>query len=39
MDKTDSPRDPSEAANDIYELTNLKNNTGYFWSRGKKRSW
>ena len=32
-------RNPSEPANEIYELSTTNYDTGYFWHRGKKRSW
>ncbi len=32
-------REPKEPAEEIYELATKKIDSGYFWHRGKKRSW
>ncbi len=39
MGSMNAPRDPSEPANEIFELATTKVDSGYFWKGGKKRSW
>lgn len=34
-----APRDPAAPAKEMYELATSKVDSGYFWHRGKKRSW
>ncbi len=34
-----APRDPSEPANEIFELAISKVDSGYFWAQGHKRTW
>ncbi len=39
MGGSGAQRHPSEAADDIYALAIMEPDSGYFWHRGKKRSW
>jgi NAD(P)-dependent dehydrogenase (short-subunit alcohol dehydrogenase family) len=34
-----APRDPADAADDIFELANAKVDSGYFWYHGAKKGW
>lgn len=35
----DASRDPKDPASEMYDLTTSKVESGFFWHRGKKRSW
>ena len=39
MGGKNAPRDPSEPAKEMFELATSKVEPGYFWHKGKKRSW
>lgn len=39
MGGTNANRDPQEPAKETYELATSKVDSGFFWHRGKKRSW
>jgi NAD(P)-dependent dehydrogenase (short-subunit alcohol dehydrogenase family) len=39
MGGSSAPRDPKEAAEDLFKLVTSEVESGHFWHKGKKRSW